>query len=56
VSIISGEGMPKEVIPVKPWFIAEVEYLEFTPECKLRASVFKRLREDKDISECRFPE
>ena len=50
------ESLPKEIIPVKPRFVAEVSYLEFTPDCKLRAPVFKRLRDDKDVSECRFPE
>jgi len=48
--------LPKEIIPVKPRFVAEVQYLEFTPDCKLRAPVFKRLRDDKEASECRFPE
>jgi len=48
--------LPKEIIPVKPRFVAEVQYLEFTPDCKLRSPVFKRLRDDKEISECRFPE
>lgn len=47
--------LPKEIVPVKPRFVAEVEYLEFTPDKKLRAAVFKRLRDDKEISECRFP-
>ncbi len=47
--------LPKEIIPVKPKYVAEVEYLEFTPDWKLRAPVFKRLRDDKNISECTFP-
>jgi bifunctional non-homologous end joining protein LigD len=47
--------LPKEIIAVTPRFVAEVDYLEFTPERKLRAPVFKRLRDDKEISECRFP-
>jgi len=54
-TVKKNEAFPKEIIPVKPRFIAEVEYLEFTPDCKLRAPVFKRLRDDKEISECRFP-
>jgi bifunctional non-homologous end joining protein LigD len=52
---MKNEALPKEIIPVKPRFVAEVEYLEFTPDCKLRAPVFKRLRDDKEASECRFP-
>lgn len=51
-----SEALPKEIIAVKPRFVAEVEYLEFTPDCKLRAPVFKRLRDDKNVSECTFPE
>jgi bifunctional non-homologous end joining protein LigD len=47
--------LPKDVITVHPRYVAEVEYRELTPDRKLRASVFKRLREDKDVSECRFP-
>jgi bifunctional non-homologous end joining protein LigD len=47
--------LPKEIIPVKPRFVAEIQYLEFTPDCKLRAPVFKRLRDDKEVSECQFP-
>jgi bifunctional non-homologous end joining protein LigD len=52
----SSTLLPQEIIPVKPRFVAEVEYLEFTPDRKLRAPVFKRLRDDKKVSECRFPE
>jgi bifunctional non-homologous end joining protein LigD len=48
-------GMPGEVQAVRPRFVAEVEYLEFTQDRRLRASVFKRLRDDKNISECTFP-
>jgi bifunctional non-homologous end joining protein LigD len=48
-------ALPKGTIEVTPRFVAEVRYLEFTPDGKLRAPVFKRLRDDKDISECRFP-
>jgi bifunctional non-homologous end joining protein LigD len=54
-SATKHEGLPKEITPVKPRFVAEVKYLEFTPDCKLRAPVFKRLRDDKDATECRFP-
>ncbi len=49
-------GLPKEAQAVRPRFVAEVEYLEFTPEKRLRAPVFKRLRDDKEASECTFPE
>ena len=48
--------LPKEIQPVRPRYVAEVEYLEFTPDRKLRAPVFRRLREDKEIHECTFPE
>jgi bifunctional non-homologous end joining protein LigD len=48
-------NFPEEAIAVKPRYVAEVEYLEFTPNNKLRAPVFKRLRNDKKISECKFP-
>ncbi len=50
-----GSALPNEINAVRPRFVAEVEYLEFTPDRKLRAPVFKRLRDDKDVSECRFP-
>ncbi len=46
--------MPKNIIHVKPVYVAEVGYLEFTPDMKLRAPVFKRLRDDKPIEECNF--
>lgn len=55
IKTTKGTDLPKEIIPVKPRYVAEVEYLEFTPDWKLRAPVFKRLRDDKEISECRFP-
>jgi bifunctional non-homologous end joining protein LigD len=55
-TIKRGYGLTKEIISVKPRFVAEIKYLEFTPDCKLRAPVFIRLRDDKDVSECRFPE
>jgi bifunctional non-homologous end joining protein LigD len=47
--------LPYDVISVKPRYVVEVGYLEFTPDKKLRAPVFKRLRIDKDVSECTFP-
>jgi bifunctional non-homologous end joining protein LigD len=47
--------LPKEIITVRPRYVAEVEYQEITPDRKLRAPVFKRLRDDKKTSECRFP-
>jgi len=52
---ILRHDIPKGVILVKPEYVAEIEYLEFTPDRKLRAPVFKRLREDKNIAECTFP-
>jgi bifunctional non-homologous end joining protein LigD len=47
--------LPKDVVAVVPRYVVEVEYLEVTPDRKLRAPVFKKLREDKDVNECRFP-
>ncbi len=48
--------LPTGIQPVRPRYVAEVDYLEFTPDRKLRAPVFKRLRDDKEIHECTFPE
>jgi bifunctional non-homologous end joining protein LigD len=39
---------------VKPVYVCEVEFLELTEDLKLRAPVFVRLRNDKDIEECRI--
>lgn len=39
---------------VKPKLIAEVEYLELTRHMELRAPSFKRLRDDKELKECRL--
>jgi bifunctional non-homologous end joining protein LigD len=46
--------LPADITAVRPRYVAEIEYLEFTPDQKLRAPVFKRLREDKKPSECTF--
>ncbi len=43
------------VIPVKPILVAEVTCHEVTKNGKLRAPVFKRLREDKNPEECVLP-
>lgn len=48
-------GFPNGIIAVKPVYVAEVNYLKFTPGMKLRSPVFKRLRLDKDASECILP-
>ncbi|WP_457590930.1 non-homologous end-joining DNA ligase [Geoglobus sp.] len=37
---------------VRPVYVCEVEYLEVTTDRKLRAPVFRRLREDKAPGEC----
>jgi len=37
---------------VKPIYVCEVEFLEVTEDEKLRAPVFLRLRNDKDVEEC----
>ncbi len=44
----------KNVHWVKPKYVCEVEFLEFTEDGKLRAPVFLRLREDKSPEECRI--
>jgi bifunctional non-homologous end joining protein LigD len=45
----------KGVIAVEPVLVAEINYLNITKQGKLRAPVFKRLREDKDPEECVLP-
>jgi bifunctional non-homologous end joining protein LigD len=50
-----SDVLPKDVIAVRPRYVAEVEYRELTPDGKLRQAVFKRLREDKEVADCRFP-
>lgn len=40
----------KNIIYLKPHFIAEVEYQEFTSEGLLRQASFKGIREDKDLN------
>ncbi|MBU7029694.1 MAG: DNA ligase [Theionarchaea archaeon] len=37
---------------VEPVYVCEVKYLELTPDKKLRAPIFLRLRPDKDPEEC----
>ena len=39
---------------VKPFYVCEVEFLEFTKGGKLRAPVFVRLRNDKSVDECTY--
>uniref|UniRef100_A0A7C3RE14 DNA ligase n=1 Tax=Archaeoglobus fulgidus TaxID=2234 RepID=A0A7C3RE14_ARCFL len=39
---------------VRPEYVCEVEFLEFTEDGKLRAPVFLRLREDKSPEECKI--
>jgi len=46
------EQPPYEVRWVKPALVCEVRFLELTPDRKLRAPVFLRLRNDKPPSEC----
>lgn len=38
----------------KPHLVAEIEFLEFTPQLRLRHPVFSRFRFDKRAVECRF--
>ena len=42
----------RDVTWVKPELVAEIKYLEVTPDGLLRAPVFMRLRPDKDPAEC----
>jgi bifunctional non-homologous end joining protein LigD len=44
--------MPRDVTWVKPELVAQIKYLEFTPDGLLRAPVFAGLRTDKDPREC----
>jgi bifunctional non-homologous end joining protein LigD len=42
----------RDVTWIKPELVAEIKYLEFTPDGLLRAPVFVALRSDKDPKEC----
>jgi len=44
--------VPREVTWVKPELVAQIKFLEFTPDGLLRAPVFLGLRPDKDPREC----
>ncbi len=46
---------PYEVRWVRPELVCEVKYLEITPDLKLRAPSFRRLRFDKAPEECELP-
>jgi len=46
---------PYEVMWVKPELVCEVKFMEVTPDLKLRAPVFRRLRFDKAPEECEVP-
>jgi len=47
--------MPYEVRWVRPELVCEVKYLELTPDLKMRAPSFRRLRPDKAPEECELP-
>lgn len=47
--------LPYEVRWVRPEIVCEVKYLELTPELRLRAPSFRRLRFDKPPEECEVP-
>ncbi|MEM2289371.1 MAG: non-homologous end-joining DNA ligase [Candidatus Hadarchaeales archaeon] len=47
-----AEEIPLEVTWVRPELVCEVQYLEITPDLKLRAPSFRKLREDKEPAEC----
>jgi DNA ligase D-like protein (predicted ligase) len=50
------EGEPGyEVRWVRPDLVCEVKFMEVTPDLKLRAPVFRRLRDDKAPEECEVP-
>ena len=44
----------KNVSWLKPKLVAEIKFSEITPDKKLRAPVFLKLRDDKDASECKI--
>ena len=46
---------PYEVHWIRPELVCEVKYLELTPDLKLRAPSFRRLRPDKSPEECELP-
>ncbi len=52
-------GEPRElrgrVLWVRPEHIVEVEYLEWTRDGRLRHPVYRGLRPDKDVADCRAP-
>ncbi|MFP3909048.1 MAG: non-homologous end-joining DNA ligase [Archaeoglobaceae archaeon] len=45
-------NVKREIHWVKPHYVCEVEFLEVTPDKKLRAPVFLRIRTDKPVEEC----
>lgn len=46
------EKVPKQMVGLKPHFVATVKYLEVTESGELRAPSFKTLRRDKSPEEC----
>jgi bifunctional non-homologous end joining protein LigD len=50
VKLDLSEG--REAIWVRPKYVCEVKFLEFTEDMQLRAPVFVRMREDKSVEEC----
>jgi DNA ligase D-like protein (predicted ligase) len=49
------EEPPYEVRWVRPDLVCEVKFMDVTPDLKLRAPVFRRLRDDKPPEECEVP-
>lgn len=49
------EEPPYEVQWVRPDLVCEVKFMDVTPDLKLRAPVFRRLRDDKAPEECEVP-
>ena len=52
--VVANPEKASQVIWVKPYFVAEVKYLEKTKDNELRTPSLIRLREDKPVEECTF--
>lgn len=45
-------GLPRSIVPVRLKYVAEVKFVEFSRDKRLRSPVFIRLRTDKKPEEC----
>lgn len=52
VPVVNPPSVDFEVVWLKPHLVVELEYLEFTPQGRLRHPVFIRFRIDKDAQAC----